>query len=197
MVRRLFANVFVSLLCMSTVFYATSCVDDPKTYNDTDIYMELKFYNEEDFGQKVYHTGISAMNFIPEYEDLKYDYSSIDFYIFDGTTTMDKTAVSFVLDLHFNDQNAYQSAKNNELESQIFMMDYPDKKWYEDPEFEFSISDFFCKTVYNDNYPRRFGLICYNDNNFILRYLFFEEWEASEYVQDKDYIAKCTNCPWY
>ena len=79
MVRRLFANVFVSLLCMSTVFYATSCVDDPKTYNDTDIYMELKFYNEEDFGQKVYHTGISAMNFIPEYEDLKYDYSSIDF----------------------------------------------------------------------------------------------------------------------
>ncbi len=196
MKRRFFVNIFVVLLCVTTVLYATSCSNEPRTYNDVNIYIEQKFYNEEEFGEKVYHTGISAMNFIPEYEEIEYDYSYIKFYIFDGTATMTKTAVSFVLDLYFSDKNVYQSAKTNELEQHIFMTDYSGKKWYENPEFEFSIGDFFCKIVYNDNYPRRYGLICSNDNNFILRYLFFEEWEGPEYVQSKDYIKKCTNCPW-
>ena len=196
MVRRFIANLFAASLCTATVLFAASCADASKAYNDESIYTEQKFYCVDEFGQKVYHTGISAMYFIPEYEKLEYEYDYLEFYIFDGTATMVKTAITFVLDLYFNDQDAYKSAKDNELETRTFMTEYPAKKWYENPEFEFSIGDFFCKTVYDDNYPRRFGLICYNDDNFVLRYLYFEEWEAPEYVQNKDYIAKCTNCPW-
>ena len=136
------------------------------------------------------------MHFLPRYEDVQYNYSDIDFYIFDGTATMDKTAVTFALDLSFDNIDAYNEAKSSELESRTFMTDYSENNRYENAEFEFTTGDFSCKTVYDDDYPRRFELICFNDGTYTLRYLFFEEWEAWEYAQDKDYIINCTNCPW-
>lgn len=104
--------------------------------------------------------------------------------------------MTFALDLKFNDKDNYESAKQNELSTRIYRTEYEEKKWNEHPVFEFKIGSFLCKTVYDEDYPRRFGIICLNDNSLVLRYLYFEEWESPEYVKDADYIFNCTNCPW-
>lgn len=172
------------------------CTGKIRTYHDIEIYTLQKYHDKDTFGEKVYHSGVGADYFLPKYEEIEYNYSDIDFYIFDGTATSSKTAVTFVLDLKFNDKTEYESAKQNELITRDFMTEYDGKKWYENPVVEFNIGNYFCKTVDGTGYPSRVRLICLNDNNYILRYLIFEEWESPEYVKDADYISSCTNCPW-
>ena len=176
-----------------------SCTSEKytKRYHDVEIYLQQKYRDKEEYGSKIYSSGGNANLFLPEYKELKYNYSDMDFYIFDGTGTMTYTAVTFVLDLKFSDKNEYEAAKQNELSTRSFRTEYEGKRWLEkDPVFEFNLDNFFCKTVLNNDYPRRFGLICFNDSYYVLRYLYFEEWESPEYIKDKDYILKCTSCPW-
>ncbi len=186
--------LIITFIVGSLFFFG--CKDNSKKYHDIEIYIQQKYLDKDVFGEKVYHTGIDANFFLPKYEDIEYNYSEIDFYIFSGTATLSNTAVTFALDLKFDDKEKYESAKQNELSTREFMTEYEDKKWNENPVFEFTIGDFVCKTVYDDDYPRRFGLICLNDNSLVLRYLYFEEWESPEYVKDSNYIFNCTNCPW-
>lgn len=172
---------------------------DIKTYHDIEIYTQQKYYDKDEFGEKVYHSGAGVDYFMPKYEEIEYNYSGIDFYIFDGTATLSKTAVTFALDLKFSDKDEYESAKQYELSTRTFMMEYEAGKrdqWDKDPVFEFNLGNFSCKTVDGNGYPRRVRFICVDDSNYVLRYLVFEEWESPEYVKDADYILSCTNCPW-
>lgn len=186
----------IMTLCMGIVIWDGCSSNDIRKYHDIEIYIQQKYHDKDAFGEKVYHSGVGADYFLPKYEEIEYNYSDIDFYIFDGTATLSKTAVTFVLDLKFNDKTEYESAKQNELATHDFMTEYEGKKWYEKPVFEFNIGDYLCKTVDGNGYPSRVRLICLNDYNYVLRYLIFEEWESPEYVKDADYILSCTNCPW-
>lgn len=177
-------------------FFYYGCTDHSKKYHDIEIYIQQKYLDKDVFGDKVYHSGAGAKFFLPKYEDIEYSYSEIDFYIYDGTATLGNTAVTFALDLKFDDKQKYESAKQNELSTREFMTEYEDKKWNENPVFEFKIGSFNCKTVKDEGYPRRVRFICSNDSNFVLRYLIFEEWESPEYVKNSNYIFNCTNCPW-
>lgn len=178
------------------IFGGCTLWDIVRDYHDIEIYTQQKYLDKEVFESKACSTGYNANYFLPKYEEIEYNYSDIDFYLFDGTATMARTAVTLVLDLQFSDKAEYESAKQNELTMRNFRTEYEDKKWYDRPVFEFNIRDFFCKTVYGEDYPCRFGLICLNDSNYILRYLYFQEWESPEFVKDADYIYRCTNCPW-
>ena len=182
-------------MCFGIVVFA-GCEDASRKYHDIEIYIQQKYRDKEAFSEKVYHSGAGADYFLPKYEEIEYNYSDIDFYIFDGTATLIRTAVTFVLDLKFSDKNEYEAAKQNELLTRSFRTEYKEKKWYEKPVFEFDIKNYHCKTVDGKGFPCYFGLICLNDTDYVLRYLFFEEWESPEYVKDADYILSCTNCPW-
>lgn len=165
-----------------------------KRYHDIEIYSQQKYLDKDEFGDRVYHTGVGAKYFLPKYDEIEYNYSDINFCIFDGTATMTYTAVSFVLDLKFNDKVDYESAKQNELSTRNFMAEDEGKRWHEkNPEFE--LGDFVCKTVSDSKYPRCFGLLCFNENKSVLRYLYFQEWE-SDYIKNAEYIKSCSNCTW-
>lgn len=105
---------------------------------------------------------------------------------------LDYTAVTCVLDLDFENIDRYKEVKSMELTTRSFASESIGFN----SALEFVVGNFVCKTVQNEKYPRQFGIICYNDNDSIMRYLYFEEWESPEYAKDKDYIIKCTNCPW-
>lgn len=167
-----------------------------KTYHDVNIYMEKTYFETKELGEKVYHTGINSKQFIPSYNDLSYHYSSIDFYIFDGTATLTDTAVTIALDLFFDDENVYATAKQTAMESNFFMSESEKAENISSSQLDFTIEDFECKTVEDDGFSRRFGLLCFSDEKRILRYLYFEEWESPEYLKSKNYIWECSNCPW-
>ena len=185
-------------LNMLLVLYERSTAEKfIKRYHGFEIYSQQRYLDKEEFGEKVYHTGVNAKYFLPEYEEIEYNYSDINFCIFDGTATLTQTAVSFALDLRFSGEDEYELAKQNELSTCNFMTKYEGKRWHEkDPVFEFEIGNFICKTVSSDNYPCRFGLLCFNDNDSTLRYLYFEEWESPEYIKNAKYIQSCTECIW-
>lgn len=194
------AKVWAILTVLAFILICVVSLSDRfalKKYHDVQIYSEKTYLDKDKFGEKVYFTGLGARSFLPEFSEITYDYSDIDFYLFNGTATSSNTAVTFVLDLKFEDAERYEEAKQTELSCHAFRTEYADKKWLDCvPLFEFSEGSYVCKTVQNDHYPSRFGLLCYSDDNNSLRYLFFEEWEASGYIQSKEYIIECTNCPW-
>ena len=187
--------VLVVLLFGFLIVAGVSDAHDYKAYHDINIYIQQQYHNKEVFGDKVYSLGVSADNFMPEYDEIEYNYSDIDFYIYNGTATMTKTAVTFALDLKFNDKDEYESAKSFELSAREFMTEYKGKQPNKSI-FEFELGDFLCKTVEGNGYPRCAGFICLNDSKLVLRYLIFEEWESPESVKDARYISGCTNCPW-
>ena len=185
------------IIILNVALCFAGCSDASKKYHDIDIYIHQTYHDIDALGEYVYRSGSGADYFLPKYEEIEYNYSDIDFYIFDGTATLTRTAVTFVLDSKFDDEAEYETAKQNELSTREFMTEYKDKKWFDRrPVFEFTLGDFLCKTVNGNGYPRRVRLICMNDSSFILRYLIFEEWEAPERIQSPDYIKSCSNCPW-
>ena len=200
--KKFFLSILLTLSIIMTFamsFFSSGCYfleDHSVKYHNVDIYLEQLYLHKDIFTEKIYHTGIDANFFLPKYEEIEYNYSDIDFYLFNGTPTLSRTAITFALDLMFSDESDYEEAKQNELSTRIFRTEYEGKKRNEKPVFEFYKGNFFCKTVYNDNYPRRFGLLCLDDSDLVLRYLYFEEWESGRYVKDPDYIINCTNCPW-
>jgi len=159
-------------------------------FHDLDIFLEKKFLNRDQFGENIYHSGINAEKFFPVVENSDNRKFEMDFYIFDGTATLGSTAVTFALDLEFAMGEDYLEMKSIELSSRDFETDLSGLIR------EFSMGNFICKIIKSDEYPRRFGLICYNDKDSIMRYLYFEEWESPEYEKNQDYIMRCTNCPW-
>lgn len=197
--KKILIPIIIVVAIAIAVFFIVACTDRPVTYHSAEIYTQQQFYDEEMVGKKVSSSGGYARHFLPEYEGIEYNYSSVDFYIYDGTTTLTRTAVTFALDLQFDDENDYLTAKQSELSANNFMTEYngDDLFLFEaKPETEFSYGDFTCKIVENADYPRRCGIICFNDEDYVLRYLYYDEWEAPEQVPQVDYIVKCTNCPW-
>ncbi|MDE6790937.1 MAG: hypothetical protein K2J61_04365 [Clostridia bacterium] len=187
----------IIIILLTGILIADGCSNkDIKRYHDIEIYIQQKYLDKEEFGEQVYYTGAGVDYFIPKFEEIEYNYSDIDFYIFDGTATLSHTAVTFALDLKFSDKNEYESAKQNELSTRTFMTEYAEKKQNENPVFEFNLGNFSCKTVDGSGFPRRVRFICLDDSNYVLRYLVFEEWESPEFVKDATYILNCTNCPW-
>lgn len=166
---------------------------DPKTiksYEGQDIYIQKTYLDKDKFGEKVYHTGINAGHFMPEYLEIPYRFTDFNFFLFDGTASLLQSAVTYVLDLMFDDADFYEEAKQNEISLHDFMAD-EDKS-----EFEFSKGNYICRLVQSRQYPRCFGVLCSSDQDKTLRYLYFEEWEKPEYPPRKEYIISCTNCPW-
>lgn len=188
--------VYVFILFSALLIADWRSDKDIKRYHDIEIYIQQKYHDKDEFGEKVYYSGVGVDYFMPKFEEIEYNYSDIDFYIFNGTATLSKTAITFALDLKFSDKDEYESAKQNELSTRTLMSEYEAKEGDKEPVFEFNLGNFSCKTVEGNGYPRRVRFICLDDSNYVLRYLVLEEWESPEFVKDADYILSCTNCPW-
>lgn len=190
------AILIIASLCASALLLGACTDNDFKAYHDKEIYIQQKYHDREEFGEQVYFSGVGVDYFMPKYEEIEYNYSDIDFYIYNGVGTLTKTAITFVLDLMFSDKDEYESAKQNELSTRTFMTEYEGKKPDENPVFEFNFGTFYCKTADGKGYPQYVMLICLDDSNCVLRYLVFQEWINRDEVKAPEYIVKCTNCPW-
>lgn len=181
---------------MSVLFLDACWSNNGKTYHDKEIYIQQRYHDKDEFGERVYSARVGVDSFMPKYEEIEYNYSDIDFYIFNGEANDTKTAITFALDLMFSDKDEYESAKQNELSTRTFMTEYEGKKPNENPVFEFNFGTFLCKTVDLKSYPQYVKLICLDDSNYVLRYLVLKEWINRDEVKTPEYIVKCTNCPW-
>lgn len=204
-ISRLVAILSIAALCTGALFF-NGCLSIlafgmhsdsyAKTYHDKEIYIQQRYHDKDEFGDQVYAYGMGIEYFMPKYEEIEYNYSDIDFYIFNGASTVTKTAITFALDLIFSDKDEYESAKQSELSTRTFMTEYEEKTPNENSAFEFKFGTFLCKTVDGKGYPQCVRFICLDDSNYILRYLVFDEWINQDEVKAPEYIVKCTNCPW-
>lgn len=171
-------------------------------YHDRNIFIERDFLDKENYNSAIYSSGVIADRFFPIYDEIKFKYDEINFYIYSGHRNLTHTGVTFSLDLIFDNENEYDEAKNTVLNYYNFLKledISPEYSGPHKPQVIFEIDNFVCKIVNEGDYtkyPSYFGMICYNDKEKVLRYLFFRELESPEYVQSVEYIKKCSNCPW-
>lgn len=160
--------------------------DDITLYinNDYDLLNDNEIYKK---------TSNNCKDFLPKYNDFIYRQFVKEFYIFDGSNTMSYTSISFVLELQFDNIQEYKQFLLYENER----MEYTDK-------FEITYKEYNCFLTtdtnltyyyYEENIPFQFGMLCQNEKNLLIRYIYFRECESSV---DKNFniVFKNTNCNW-
>lgn len=173
-----------------------------RRYDDVDLYKNRVFLDEEKFDSRFNYTAKLADKFLPSYEEIDFGYSDIGFYIYDGSPNITKTALTFVLELKFDNDTAYSAAREEILGSYTLMTeeDVQSKSSLREVKYELEVGSFECVTVNGDGYtkfPEYYGLLCFNDSGKTIRYLYFRELEAPEsFHGDSEYVIECTNCDW-
>lgn len=169
------------------------------SYNDIALYTSGK-YLSDDFTDDLRCASAYKLSdkFLPAPEDMDSDLN-YDFYIYDGKANMYGTAVTVVLDVEYSDKARYSADKQSVLGQYAYLTEYGGTALATE-KVSFQLYSFTCNIVdgegYTD-YPAYFGIICYSDNNLILRYYFFYELEGYEYPPTStDYYADCSVCNW-
>lgn len=192
----LFAILIVfSILLLSfriyTEFNSIERYDDINLFID-DSYLKLNDY--KDYNDTVYK-GASKKSkyFFPDYSEFANIEIINGFYIFDGSKTIHRCSLSFVLDLKFDNLQDYENYLANELTRCNYTS-----------QFNISYNNYECLITTDETYtyyhvnkkvPYEFGMLCYDKENFIIRYVYFRE--CGYEVDEKfDIVFKNTNCDW-
>lgn len=191
-IKRALSICIILLLIFSGFAMTIILFDKGETYCDLSVYFNQNYANGSFLQGKADEAGKRALGFLPDSDDYRYREEISDFYIFDGSKTLTTTGVTFVLDVSFADRETYSACKQEES-----LRNYVDEaQSYEKKE------SFECRIVDDDNIqyakgesvPWCCGMICTNDDEMIVRYLYFSETDG--YHTNLAYMLNCTSCPW-
>ena len=142
--------------------------------------------------------GQCASNFFPPYEEIKYNYSDINFYVYAHADFIAYPDATFVLELVFDNEIDYQNAKKDIYSTYDFLKE-PVKR--EMPACEYVIGEFTVKILTEgeeDNFPHQVYAICENDKAYTIRYLtvYDEDMDIMRKSHFKNGVEKYSNCKW-
>lgn len=159
-------------------------------YDDLNLYMNDEYKN---FGSGDYKKACRlGSKYIIKYDDFEYNEYVKEFYILDRTDNLFDGPVSFVLELQFEYIDVY-----NEF------LEYEYQRFNYDFEFEIIKNDYKCFLVndeeithyyYGKDTPNRFGMLCENIEEKIVRYFFYSDYD--EVDESFNYAFENTNCEW-
>lgn len=156
--------------------------------HDAAIYTEGKYLDKEKMTDRIYNAAVYfSENFLPEYKEAADTAASMDFYAYDGSVKW--KGVTLVLDLKFDGVEKFNG----------FLGGAAEKFPSEEGAFEFTCGDYACRRVRTaESTNTRFAMLCVNESELVLRYLCFQEYDASRkrFAASKKYVLECTNCPW-
>ena len=101
----------VILILIFTTLAFSSCDDYTTRIDDIDMFINETYYSNDDQAEWwKKKAGKNAKRFFPAYEELQYEYTDINFYVYScaGFTFPDAT---LVLELKFDDVKKYEEAK--------------------------------------------------------------------------------------
>ena len=162
------------------------------TYNDINLYAEDAYFNlstDEDY----LFVSKKCSEYLPKSEGFKYWDNIKGFYIHDGAKTLTLTAISFVLELQFENTKEYED----------FLKEEHDRWSYTD-KFNIQKNAYHCfitesqDITYdtNDNgLPLTFGMVCENKQDLVVRLIYYSDMEGL-LKEDFEYFFKTTNCEW-
>lgn len=174
-------------------------------FHDVSIYEKQKYKDESEPSYKMCDFATASEEFIPAFDKITYEYSAMDYYMYDGQSNLTDSSVSIVLDLQFDSYDNYNKAKDDALKTYPFLditcVEEMYLKYYEEcAVFEFDLGSFHCQIVGDETFeciPGTTGIICYSDENMILRYVYFKDIAfAWELESEMSYIKDCTSCKW-
>lgn len=114
------------------------------------------------------------------------------FYLFDGFySTGSQTGISFVLDLKFETSDMLNQFYLDELSKYDFYDEFAFNK--NNYQINFIKDESITKFRRTKDRPYTYGLICYNENDLILRYVSFIDYQT---VDDFSNLFECSNCDW-
>ena len=142
--------------------------------------------------------GRGARKFFPFYNEIEYEYSDINFYVYAyaGISYPDAT---FVLELKFDDVEKYKEAKADIYTTYDFLEKPVNSEM---PSCEYNIGNYLVKIITEgeeeDYFPHMVYAICENDNENIIRYLFVysQHQDAIQGAELVNGVKKRSNCEW-
>ena len=185
---------FLAVLCYEKVSFWKEFWS-VKKYHDVDIYKNKEYFNEKYFRSSDVTEKVAPYidKFLIPYEKINFQYKDIQCYVFDGTKSSSDTGISIAVDFYLGDN--YSQVKEQ------FMGKYA---FYEEDCYKLKTDNFECLMVKDDEitqYLSRFGLICFNDKEGIVRQFYFYEPDCDKYEYSLEeyyhkFIKFCSNCPW-
>lgn len=181
-------SVLISMLII--IFIGNHDNKHVQLYNDAELYKNNKYENLNN-DNKYVSTVNKAKLYFPKYENFPYADNILNFYIYDGSQTISKTSISFVLELKFDNFksfNEFLKYENNRLKYNTLLV----KNNF---LIKLCIEDKITFYRYQKEVPYSFGLLCENAENLIVRYVYFSEREI-EIDEDYEIVFLNTNCEW-
>lgn len=166
--------------------------------NDIERYDNIALYKTNDYlllnNQDTYIDVSNRSNvFFPKYDDFVNKDIINGFYIFDGRMTITRTSLSFVLELKFENLQEYEEYLTYEMDRCSYTNKYNIS--HKNYECLITIDKNITYYRYNKDIPYAFGMLCYNKDRLIIRYVYFEECEGPVEKNFK-IVFKNTNCDW-
>lgn len=181
--------VLLALLCFN------SCSDFTyKEHNDVSIYKNKEYFNESYFERSYVTKAAKHIDkFLIPYEEIDFEYESIECYVFDGTQSILKPGASLAVDFHLGDN--YSSVK----EKLLGMFEF-----YEEDKYKMNVNGYECLMVKDSEitkYVECFGLICFNEQEGVVRQYFYynidyDDDDISLTSYFHSWMKQCSNCPW-
>lgn len=196
----------MALLIALCIFLQACTTGEAIQIHDSSIYKNNEYINLEEYQNTwLINAGNNASKFFPEYEDINFEYSSVDFYIY--CNTVNDTFITFpdatlILELSFSDKESYDSAKENINNTYEYLKEPVKSTFsYEMPSGNFMIGSYDCFVIKNDKdrYLKSFNTICYNEDELKIRYLYCYETDTdsiSSINQLVESIKQRTACDW-
>ncbi len=196
-IRYTFAVILASLLSLSILFMLLADEYDNiviKRYDDINLYINGN-YNELYDHSYFKSASMGCAEYLPKYDEFEYKENIKGFYVFDGSITVIRTSLSFVLELQFQNVEEYEQFILYEYNRCEYDFDYEFDIRYHGYECYITKSDKITSYYYEQNIPFQFGMLCQNYEKLNIRYVYFRECESSV---DKEFsvVFRNTNCEW-
>lgn len=163
-----------------------------KRYEGIDLYENNTYLSLSDSTEYLYASQYCSQYF-PQYDVINEKDIINGVYIFDGSKTLGRTSISFVLEIKFENTNDYNEYVCYELDRCSYTDSFDVN--YEKYECLVTTNNEFTKYYSKDDRPYCFGMFCMNKDELIIRYVYFENVGVA--VDEKFLsVQKNTNCEW-
>ena len=194
---------FVIILILTLLSSCDSQEDSKIRISDINMFITEEYLSEDRYNEEVEwwkrEAGVLAKDLFPEYDEIEYDYSDINFYIYAYMGLFNYPDASFVLELKFDNAEKYAEAKAD-IHTIYKFLENPVN--LEMPACEYTVGNYLVRILTEgeqyDNFPHYVYTICENDDECILRYMFLYSSEQDA-INVKDFIYDIengTNCEW-
>lgn len=197
MVNKTIKIVIILAIPCLLIFVVIPLMD---TYGQSKIarYADLSLYIEDNY--KTLSTnnlyGITSDNcksYLPSYETFPYKENLNEFYVFNGTKSFLQKSISFVLELQFQNIAEYEEFLTYEYSRCDY--DFDTTISHNDYECFITNNSELTYFYFEEDIPYQFGMLCRNEEELKIRYVYFRECELS--IDDQfNIVFQNTNCEW-